>query len=55
VVADLIKFLNQPSSGLWMVKKSNSNQGRGIKLVADIAKYKEDLLTKKQEDSIDST
>lgn len=45
VVADLINFLNSPSEGLWLVKKAQSNQGKGIKLVSDIKKYKEDLLT----------
>jgi hypothetical protein len=25
VVADLVKFLNAPDDGLWMVKHSNSN------------------------------
>lgn len=45
MVADLINFLNSPSDGLWLVKKAQSNQGKGITLVADIKKYKEDLLT----------
>lgn len=34
-----------------MEKKSQSNQGRGIKLIADVAKYREDLVVKKDVDS----
>jgi len=48
-VADLVKFLNSPTEGLWLIKKANSNQGRGIKLINDVKAYKEDLLTKKDE------
>ena len=55
VVADLIKFLNTKSDGFWLVKKAQSNQGKGIKLVADVAKFKEDLLTIKSDDEVDST
>jgi hypothetical protein len=52
-VADLVKFLNSKTGGLWLVKKANSNQGRGIQLISDIAAYKDNLLTKKEEE--DST
>jgi hypothetical protein len=37
VVADLVAFLNTPDEGLWMVKHSNSNQGKGVEMCADIA------------------
>jgi len=47
VVADLVKFLNSKTEGMWLVKKANSNQGKGIKIVSDIKAYKEELLTKK--------
>lgn len=50
VVADLMKFLNSKTEGLWLLKKSQSNQGKGIKLLADIKKFKGDLLTIKSED-----
>jgi hypothetical protein len=50
VVADLYQFLNSKTGGLWIEKKSQSNQGRGIKLIADVAKYREDLLVKKDVD-----
>lgn len=33
VVADLVQFLNQKDEGLWMVKHSNSNQGKGVEMV----------------------
>ena len=45
VVADLVNFLNSPNEGLWLVKKAQSNQGKGITLVSDVGKYKDDLLT----------
>jgi len=39
--------LNSNTAGLWLVKHSNSNQGKGINMVSDIAAYKQGLLTKK--------
>ena len=45
VVADLVNFLNTKKDGLWIVKKNNSNQGKGIRLVSDINAYKEEILT----------
>jgi len=51
VVSDLYLFLNSKTGGLWIEKKSQSNQGRGIRLIADIEKYREELLIKKSEDS----
>jgi hypothetical protein len=47
VVADLVAFLNTPNTGLWMVKNANTNQGKGITMVRDIARYKDELLGKK--------
>ena len=47
VVPDLVSFLNTPNEGLWLVKHSNSNQGRGVEMVRDIGRYKEDLLNRK--------
>lgn len=43
---DLVKFLNQKDEGYWLLKKKNSNQGKGITLVHDIKKYKDDLVIK---------
>lgn len=37
VVADLVAFLNTPDEGLWMVKHSNSNQGKGVEMCSNIA------------------
>lgn len=53
VVADLYQFLNSKTGGLWIEKKSQSNQGRGIRLIADVAKYREELLVKKDVDQFD--
>mmetsp|Transcript_2868 Transcript_2868/g.4451 ORF Transcript_2868/g.4451 Transcript_2868/m.4451 type:complete len:243 (-) Transcript_2868:679-1407(-) len=51
VVADLMAFLNSPTLGLWLEKKSQSNMGRGVRMIKDIAKYRQDLLIKKDVDS----
>lgn len=55
VVSDLVKFLNSPNEGFWLVKKSQSNQGKGIRLISDVKAYKEEILTKKDEFEKDST
>lgn len=47
VVADLVNFLNHSDDGKWMVKQSNSNQGNGVEMCADITKFKQDLLSGK--------
>lgn len=47
MVADLVKFLNSKTDGLWLVKHSNSNQGKGIEMISDIKKYKHGILTTK--------
>ena len=46
MVSDLIQFLHNEDKGLWLVKNSRSNMGRGIEMIADIEAYKERLLTK---------
>lgn len=48
IAADLVKFLNSKTEGLWLQKRASSNQGKGIKLVPDVKIYKEDLLTIKE-------
>lgn len=56
VAADLVKFLNSKTGGHWLQKKACSNQGKGIKLIADVAAFKDELLTIKDFDSTpDST
>jgi hypothetical protein len=47
MVSDLVKFLNYSDEGLWLVKSSVANQGKGIEMVNDIKKYKQDLLDRK--------
>jgi hypothetical protein len=47
VVADLVNFLHHPDEGLWMIKHSNSNQGKGVDMCANITKFKHDLLNRK--------
>lgn len=43
---DLVKFLNQKDEGYWLLKKKSSNCGRGITLISDVKKYKDDIMTK---------
>ena len=47
--SDFMKFYNAPNEGLWLSKRVNSNQGRGIKLISDVEAYKKELLTIKTE------
>lgn len=47
VVADLVNFLHHPDEGLWMIKHSNSNQGKGVEMCANITKFKHGLLNRK--------
>ena len=51
MVAELHQFLNSETMGLWIEKKAVSNMGRGIKLIADVKTYREDLLVKKDIDA----
>ena len=55
VVSNLYQFLNSSTGGLWLEKKSQSNQGRGIRLISDVAKYREELLIKKDVDTFGPT
>ena len=43
---DLVKFLNEKDEGYWLLKKKSSNCGRGITLISDVKKYKDDIMTK---------
>lgn len=36
VMSDEIEFMNDNSTGIWIYKPRNLNQGRGIRLIADI-------------------
>ena len=36
VMSDEIQFINDKSSGIWIYKPRNLNQGRGIKLIEKI-------------------
>ena len=47
IVADLVRFLQTEDKGLWLVKNSTSNMGRGIEMISDVGAYKHALLTKK--------
>ena len=40
--------LNDKSSGIWIYKPRNLNQGRGIKLIENISKFKEEFVQSKK-------
>lgn len=40
IMSDEIEFINDDSSGIWIYKPRNLNQGKGIKLIADIKEFK---------------
>ena len=49
VVSDLHQFLSSKTQGLWLEKKSQSNQGRGITLISDIDEYRDKIMTNDDE------
>ena len=40
VMSDQIDFMNDNAAGIWIYKPRNLNQGRGIRLIADIGTFK---------------
>ena len=40
IMSDEIEFINDDSSGIWIYKPRNLNQGKGIRLIADIKEFK---------------
>ena len=48
VMSDEIQFINDKSSGIWIYKPRNLNQGRGIKLIENINKFKEEFVQSKK-------
>ena len=49
MASDLYQFLSSKTDGIWLEKKSQSNMGRGIKLISDVKKYRQDLLDRNHE------
>lgn len=45
------QFVNGPNDGVWIFKPTQLNCGKGIKLVDDIKKFKEDFLRMKNNSS----
>ena len=43
-VPDLAAFLNNAKDGYWILKKSQTNCGRGITLISNINEFKEEIL-----------
>ena len=48
VLEDEIKFANSPNEGVWISKPYTSNQGKNVKIIADITKFKKDFLHTKK-------
>lgn len=40
--------MNDNSSGVWIYKPRNLNQGRGIRLIADITEFKKEFIQSKK-------
>ena len=47
-MSDEIEFINDNSSGVWIYKPRNLNQGRGIRLIADIQEFKKEFIQSKK-------
>lgn len=47
-MSDEISFLNDESSGIWIYKPRNLNQGRGIRMISDIAQFKREFVRSKK-------
>lgn len=48
VMSDEIEFMNDSSCGIWIYKPRNLNQGRGIRLIADVAEFKKEFIQSKK-------
>ena len=48
VMSDEISFLNDENEGLWIYKPRNLNQGRGIRMIADIKQFKKEFINSKK-------
>lgn len=48
VMSDEISFINHKSEGLWIYKPRNLNQGRGIRMIADINEFKREFIRSKK-------
>jgi hypothetical protein len=47
-MSDEISFLNHKSEGLWIYKPRNLNQGKGIRMIADIGQLKREFIESKK-------
>ena len=43
-MSDEIQFINCPNEGIWIKKPCHSNQAKGIEIISDIKKFKEDFI-----------
>lgn len=40
VMSDEIEFLNDQTEGVWIYKPRNLNQGKGIRMIADVKEFR---------------
>jgi len=48
ILSDEILFLNCPNEGVWIAKPYHNNQGKNIKILTDIKKFKESFIKTKK-------
>ncbi len=48
MLSDEIAFINAKSEGIWILKPHNANQGKGISLISDIKRFKEEFVKSKK-------
>ena len=48
VLEDELKFANCEDSGIWITKPYHTNQGKNLKIITDIAKFKKDFFKTKK-------
>lgn len=48
VMSDEIDFINDETTGIWIYKPRNLNQGRGIRLISDIQAFKAEFVRSKK-------
>jgi len=48
VLEDEVKFVNSENSGIWITKPYYTNQGKNLKIITDIVKFKRDFLKTKR-------
>lgn len=48
VMSDEIEFLKDQTEGIWIYKPRNLNQGRGIRMIADVREFRKEFVASKK-------